>query len=291
MEKHSTNKRIKSAAATLKQFSREWELSLQDLEQALGIGITVHDPYGRFCFPTGEFALPGRHLHPHAICARHTATAIESRHCAGYCQHQIQAMIEENPKPFISYCWRQVSEVVVPILYHNRLVLILFAGPFQPACSHAKQKQLPNEIKKLPLLTKKAESALIRILHLTGTGIWSAFDEWSEQNPDKQNARPAQIRRFLYDHAHEEICLEDLAANLYLSPSRAGHLVVELFEQTFRQLLTTERINRAKALLQTTSLPLQTVATRTGFATPYYFSRVFHESTGMTPTAFRNQKS
>jgi len=258
------------------QMVKDWEQSLRDLEQAFGIGITVHDPYGRFCTASGDFILPGRNLHPHAICARKKSNPGDSKRCVTYCQHQIQQQMEEAPQSFVSECWKGVSEVVVPILCRKRLVLILFAGPF-------------GQNGDLPPLTRKAQQTLTRLLRLCGSGIWAQMEEWLQEYPGTEDSRTQQIRRFLDDHSHESVTLENLAAELFLSPSRTGHLVTELFGKTFRQLLTDERIRRAKTLLQTTALSLQTIAARTGFATPYYFSRVFHEQTGKTPSAFKQQ--
>lgn len=47
------------------------------------------------------------------------------------------------------------------------------------------------------------------------------------------------------------------------------------------------RINKAKELLTATTLPVQEVAEIAGFASPYYFSRVFKDKVGATPTAWR----
>lgn len=47
------------------------------------------------------------------------------------------------------------------------------------------------------------------------------------------------------------------------------------------------RINKAKELLTSTTLPVQEIAEVTGFTSPYYFSRIFKAKVGTTPTAWR----
>ena len=68
-----------------------------------------------------------------------------------------------------------------------------------------------------------------------------------------------------------------------------------LVERTFKSTLATSvqkqiaqvRINEAKRLLSSTSLPIKEIAARTGFSTLEYLSRSFAAATGLTPSAWR----
>ena len=48
-----------------------------------------------------------------------------------------------------------------------------------------------------------------------------------------------------------------------------------------------KRMEYAKTLLLTPELSVTEISRQVGYASVYYFSRVFHEETGMTPTAYR----
>ena len=48
------------------------------------------------------------------------------------------------------------------------------------------------------------------------------------------------------------------------------------------------RLERAAELLRTTPLSIADISTRTGFATPRYFSKCFRDKFGMLPSDFRN---
>ncbi len=56
------------------------------------------------------------------------------------------------------------------------------------------------------------------------------------------------------------------------------------------QYLTSLRIKKAKQLLGYSFLALEECANQCGFSTVQYFCRVFKNSTGMTPTEYRNKK-
>ena len=68
-----------------------------------------------------------------------------------------------------------------------------------------------------------------------------------------------------------------------------------LVEQTFRNIIATSvqkqiaetRIEEAKRLLSSTSLPVKEIAARTGFSTLEYLSRAFAAATGLSPSDWR----
>lgn len=276
----------------LSAMTTRWEQSIRDIEAAFGIGITIHDPHGCFSGPQGWPVLPGRHLHPHAVCERRSSAAAQSARCVDWCQHRVRLRLEEEARPFLSLCWKGISEVVVPIIAAGRIVLILFGGPFRAGgglpVAQGVRKDIREMIGALPVLDDIRRETLTRVLQLTGQGLWAEAGQLLEGT--RGAGRKQELLRFLHERAHEGVDLPELAAYLHLSPSRAGHLVKELFGRSFRQMLTQERLRRARALLLCTNLPAQEIAERTGFGNPYYFSRIFHAHIGMSPLAYRRAK-
>ncbi|MEM7282218.1 MAG: AraC family transcriptional regulator [Pseudomonadota bacterium] len=65
----------------------------------------------------------------------------------------------------------------------------------------------------------------------------------------------------------------------------------ELVGQPMFEYLTQLRVQRAKNLLQTTSLGVFDVATRVGYSSDLAFTKVFKKHTGETPTSYRKQLS
>jgi AraC family transcriptional regulator len=54
------------------------------------------------------------------------------------------------------------------------------------------------------------------------------------------------------------------------------------------QYIKSVQLNKAKAYLLETDLPLKEIAHRLGFSTPANFSSAFRAATGSTPGQFRN---
>lgn len=75
-----------------------------------------------------------------------------------------------------------------------------------------------------------------------------------------------------------------------LSPSRLAHLASAQLGTSLMSHVDRRRMDLARQLLAITDLPVATVAARTGFTDPLYFSRRFRAATSLSPTAFRTRE-
>ncbi len=83
--------------------------------------------------------------------------------------------------------------------------------------------------------------------------------------------------------------VKSIAGSLRLSESRARALFKEAAGIPLGKYLLNYRIHRAMALLQTTDLPIASVAEEAGFGSPQAFSRVFKRETGQSPRVYRGE--
>ncbi|MFD7934989.1 AraC family transcriptional regulator [Streptomyces sp. NPDC059755] len=82
--------------------------------------------------------------------------------------------------------------------------------------------------------------------------------------------------------------VRSLAAEVALSPSRFAHLFTEQVGRSpMRDLLET-RLSHAARLLEGTDLSVERVASASGFASAFHFSRVFRARHGTPPGAYRD---
>lgn len=100
-------------------------------------------------------------------------------------------------------------------------------------------------------------------------------------------ARMQRARLLLLERAKEPIDLMRMAREVGMSYSRFRHAFRKSAGLSPRQYQLQIRINQAKTLLADTDLPVADVAEQVGFASIYYFSRLFRRKTGTTPRAFR----
>lgn len=88
-------------------------------------------------------------------------------------------------------------------------------------------------------------------------------------------------------YRNPDLLINEVAAQVNLSPSHFSVVFHQETGQTFKDYLTAYRIEKAKELLRMTGLKFAEVAYQTGYSDPHYFSQVFHKHTGMSPSDFR----
>ena len=107
--------------------------------------------------------------------------------------------------------------------------------------------------------------------------------------PSSSDRRRA-IHRYICAEFAREITIEDLAGELHLSESRAGHLVKQIFRMPFSELVESFRLRNAAEMLASSDLPVSDVACRSGFKDQNYFSRRFKKAFGRPPLQYRKAK-
>jgi len=103
---------------------------------------------------------------------------------------------------------------------------------------------------------------------------------------------PRKLQRVLdYIDANlrDEMALADLAALVTMSPGHFAHLFRQTTGLPPHRYVLERRIDRAKALLRDTDLPITDIAQYVGCASHSHLSVMFHRETGVTPRDFRRQ--
>lgn len=96
-----------------------------------------------------------------------------------------------------------------------------------------------------------------------------------------------EAKQYIGQHYNEAVTLENVAAQVDLSPYYFSKLFKEQSGTTFIDYLTEVRIRRGKELLKKTRLSLKEICFEAGYRDPNYFSRVFKKSTGRSPSEYR----
>jgi two-component system response regulator YesN len=99
-----------------------------------------------------------------------------------------------------------------------------------------------------------------------------------------------QAKQYIDRHYMDpDLSLNQVAAQVNLSPSYFSVVFGQATGQTFKEYLTEIRIKKAKELLRMTTQGSADISYQVGFSDPHYFSYVFRRNTGLSPTQFRLQ--
>ena len=94
---------------------------------------------------------------------------------------------------------------------------------------------------------------------------------------------------FIRQNLGKDMSLEGVAGKVYLSPSYFSRSFKEFTNMNFTDYLIQQRLEKAKYLLESTTLKVEDIAKVVGFNTPHYFTKKFKEAFGITPVNFKHK--
>lgn len=109
------------------------------------------------------------------------------------------------------------------------------------------------------------------------------------RRPLYQQERAKELLRFLHMHYADKLTVSELAAHAGVSEKECIRSFKAMFHQTPMDYLSRYRIGQAMRLLREGELPVTQIAFQCGFQSSAYFTKVFRQQQGVTPTQFRRQ--
>jgi two-component system, response regulator YesN len=122
------------------------------------------------------------------------------------------------------------------------------------------------------------------------SGLCDAYEELCAELADSGNCEAFVVlaRNYIDKHYwNPDLCLEDAAAELQISPGYLSRLMKRETGFSFVEYLNRIRVKKATLLLSDPSAKAFEVAERVGYRSQHYFSRAFKKVTGNSPTDHR----
>jgi AraC family transcriptional regulator len=130
--------------------------------------------------------------------------------------------------------------------------------------------------------TLTCELAIHLLRHYTGS---AATPTWP-----KTKLSPHKLRRavqYIDENLRNELTLTAIADAVALSPGHFAHAFRQATSVAPHRYVLERRVERAKALLRHSDMPITEIADRIGCSSHSHFSVLFHRITGLTPRQFR----
>lgn len=171
--------------------------------------------------------------------------------------------------------------------------------------SFDRQGPLKNEVFKQENLSS-LENTFIKFHSLWTTGnfadkiyckslIYSIYSDIVRENalqyvPSSKKTRlELAIDQIKKDFTRSDISIETLCKESAMSEVHFRRLFYQIYHTSPMKFIISLRINKAKELLSNTDFQIQEISELCGFNNPYYFSKVFKQSVGLTPSAYRSE--
>lgn len=131
---------------------------------------------------------------------------------------------------------------------------------------------------------KEMAGYYLRILCLT---IERVIQEHQHSAGKGRSYLAYRMKSYIEEHALTPLKIEDVAAHVGLSVSRAVHLYKSTFNQTIMQDVLQIRLAVARERILFSKLSLEQIAETSGFNSYTYFYRVFRAKYGVSPKQYR----
>lgn len=278
-------------------YTRELLPAAGAYQRLTGLRVCYHD------YANGGISavLGSQHLnHTSRLC-----TLVKKRHqaqCTGCDVGLVQGRLCTRRASFVKICHAQIAEIVMPIVQGTLTAGVLFVGQFvvdgTDDASDGVLVQRPSR-QALPAAASKEYGALTRLTtgqvrdfaclaEMLAQVLQQALARSIESLPGSRSQREL-VLQFVRSRTGEPVRLSDLAAHLSLSESRTSRIVRGNFGKSFPELVTEHRLLRARQLLESSCLTVAAIARHVGIPDPCYFHRLFRQTVGMTPVAYRAQ--
>ena len=117
------------------------------------------------------------------------------------------------------------------------------------------------------------------------------FDSLQDMNSSSgQRQAVLAVDYIQNNYMDPDLSLNTICSYLNISTSYFSTIFKELTGETFTEVLIRTRMEKAKELLENTTLKNYEIAEKVGFSDPHYFGISFKKMTGKTPTEYAKEK-
>ncbi|MBC7764932.1 MAG: helix-turn-helix transcriptional regulator, partial [Hyphomonadaceae bacterium] len=138
------------------------------------------------------------------------------------------------------------------------------------------------------LLLQKA--IVLQIIYQIITAVTPQYNH-TNLPPSPHHKTLKKVLNYIERNFHQPIQLKDLASLAQLSPAHLHKIFTKTLAITPNQFILNRRLQKAKECLLKTDVAIYTVADLCGFQNAAYFTTVFHQVVGCTPSEFRLKSS
>lgn len=107
------------------------------------------------------------------------------------------------------------------------------------------------------------------------------------QEMDGANYSVLLVKQYIAEHYGEELTLNLLAEQVYLSPNYLSNVFTKVTGCSLHKYLKQFRMKKARELLTGSNMKIVDICRAVGYPTPSYFIKTFQQIYGVTPNAFR----
>lgn len=283
---------------------------LEFISKEYGLDICIND-FAGFLYADQKLAniLQPYIVHKNPFCM-HIKSNKELFH---RCLHMKKGILKKSEKIkdcFYGMCYCGIEEYIVPIICNDIVIGVIYAGEFfsNKELSYYRIKKVSQEYDlDLETLTikfnqstqkKKYNTKLIRnllqILSAYISNIYTTLVSTHKNLQLKESKTPSpesyilfHAVEFIKQNYHLSITTREISKFCHCSDSYLSHIFKKNTKVNIKAYINKIRIEQSKVYLLNSTLTIAEISHKIGFNDPNYFSSVFSNIIGTSPTNFR----
>lgn len=108
-------------------------------------------------------------------------------------------------------------------------------------------------------------------------------------NLDNKGRIIFDVEKYIIQNCDKDLSINKIAEHAYLTPTYLCHLYKKTTGRTINQFILEVKMNKSKRLITDTTLKINEIAERMGYANQNYFTKTFTKYFGVNPSTFRNK--
>lgn len=277
------------------------------VSEEIGCTLIIYDNFRilRNCDDFGDVPEIS-HWHTNEYCMTIKETAALHRRCVALKRHFDEKVYKSKGPCYIT-CYCGVTEIAVPVILNNTLILTVSAAGIMGKISEGMKK----------ILCKRAHLSADEFDTLREDSLVSDIDTnkvetyletlacllkvYLEKNVPKEifnrsilcNEENSKYLKTATDYIDkyftEDIKVDDVSKACCLSTSHLQHIFIKSTGKGIGDKIRMNRLQYACQLLRTTNRTVKNIAIKSGFKNVDYFSYAFHKEYGITPLKYRKK--
>ncbi len=260
---------------------------LYDFHLISGIRVGFFDVDGREIM-----AYPTEHS---KFCSKIRYSAEAKEECLK-CDNIAYQHAQRSSEPYLYHCHAGMTEMVVPVKEHGKLLGFLMVGQVKTEQSeklednvivHLKRMHLDvNALKKIfyecVVVDVRMLEAYARILEACAAYVLSEKYIRLQDEP-----LALTVNKFICEHLSDPLDIPMLCNGFAIGKTTLCKEIKSEYNLTVTELIRLRRVEASQKLLQKNNLTIAEIAEFVGISDYNYFTKVFKKQTGVTPSTYR----
>ena len=191
--------------------------------------------------------------------------------------------------PWLTVWINSFGDLVPDIMTAYNLIKVVH---FPDATCYSHFKRIIKICRNKTLALEEKELQISIIMHEIIQILYTLPNINKIQISTKSKQKDAHtLKVYMDNHINDDVKMSTLASLVYRSESQTIRIFKQVYGLTPYNYLLSMRMKSAQQLLEQTNLSIKEVAYNLGFTDEHYFSHLFKEKVGKTPTSYRKSIS